>query len=455
MLLRDKTSLFNWVEVDEPVSLVLVGPQGPCCDLLCQAVSKIKDCAKLRSEWVRVARDIAFVLSQSHSLRPTMAFDLVYSVERNREAMDFFIDDALNVRADVDRSGFDRRWLKPVAELHRKLNSVLMSMGKLTSVLQFVQFGGQDPSKIDNKFHDLVKTRGAHRVDGKVISDTLRRLRLASNVSVSPRFEDPRVGARWLEGAARRGVPVVFSWLVRLARATGARSSSALPLTAADMLLRAPKHGEISAPLRKNKWRKRITLVLGDELYSDFELWVDDELRRWYNVDLAQCRRIADLIHRGHDGTASGEARIAGYEKFLSGLHLFMLEGSPVTYDKLAKVFRAVALAEGLTYRPHLPTDLPRAVCFHHLRHEYVFGRLEDIASEELAVQQAKRRALASYMGWARGDEMLAWYSHHYENLFGVLEAHEAAERAARQFQESQAADQHEPEVEVLEGFYL
>jgi len=455
MLLRDNQSPFNWQVVPEPVSVILLGPDGPCCPQISRALSKIKDNAKLRSDWVRVASDVAWFLNICHKVRPTVAVDFERSVQSCRAAMDCLIDDALKIPTEVERSGFDRRWVMPPPSLHRKLASALMSIGRITSLLQFVQFKGQDPAKIDNAAHALVATRGKRTADGRVMTDTLRRLRLGSNLTISPRFEDPRVGDRWLEGAARRGVPEVFSWLVRMAMNSGARSSSLLPANVAGLLLGAPKHGEIKVPHRKNKKRPSITLVIGDELYADFEAWVDSELRRWYQVDLEQCRRIADLVRRGHDGSESGKNRIAGHVRFFKGLHLFVHDGVPVNYDQLARVFRSVAVAEGLMYRPDRLTDRPRPICFHHLRHEYVFKRLEQIASLPAHLQAAEKRGLTSYMGWARREEMLEWYSHHYENLFGILGAHDSADEAERAFVGST-----EPKVEgadvdpELEGYF-
>lgn len=455
MLLRNNQAPFNWQVVPEPVSVILIGPDGPCCPQISRAISKIKDKAKLRSDWVRVASDIAWFLNICHDIRPTVAADFEHSVQRCRAAMDCLIDDALKIPTDVESSGFDRRWLMPPPTLHRKLASVLMSIGRVTSLLKLVHFGGQDPAKIDNAGHESVTTRGKRTADGRVMTDTLRRLRLGTNLSIAPRFEDPRVGEKWLDGAVRRGVPEVFCWLVRMAKNTGARSSSLLPANVAGILLGAPKHGEIKVPHRKNKKRPTITLVVGDELYSDFETWVDSELKRWYQVDLEQCRRIADIVRRGHDGSESGKNRIKAHVRFLKSLRLFVHEGVPVNYDQLARVFRSVAVAEGLMYRPDRLTDRPRPICFHHLRHEYVFMRLEQIAALSAHAQVAAKKGLTSHMGWARREEMLEWYSQHYENLFGILGAHDAADAAEKTFADGSNDNDKEAEADPeLEGYY-
>lgn len=419
-------------------------------------MSSIKGKATVRSDWVRTAGDFARFLSRCFPSRPSIAFDFEKSVTGCRAAVDFYIDKVLQVASNPDPTGHDRRWLSPTEDLHREVSNTLMAIGRITAVLESAHFRGQDPSKIDNLSQKLVRAGHKRRADGQLRSDTLRRMRVGNNLSIAPRFEDPRVGERWLSGAVRRGLPVAFHWLVRLARATGARSSSLLPLTLADMLIGAPKHGEIKAPHRKNKKRPTITLVMSDALYADLETWIDAELQRRFGLGLAHYRKLAAVVLKGGGSSRAEMNRRRQCLHTLKSIRLFVLDEVPITYPQLAKAFRAVALAEGLTYRPDKPTDRPRSIVFHHLRHEYVFLRLEDIAGCDSDKREGLRQALADYMGWARGAEMLAWYSQHYENLFGITEAHAAADRIENAAMSPPALDQVGPVTSdpVLEGFF-
>lgn len=432
VLLRDRLSLYDWMEVDEPVSLIFYGPDGPCGPQISRGLSAIKAISKNRSTWVGAASSIAWFFSRCHELCPNSVELFEASVEDNREVQDLFIK-ALDIVTDrVD--GFDRYWAKPDPDLHRKVSAAIMAVCKVTALLAKPHFRGQDPSKIDNE--DQAKLSGGTRKlrDGSFESETFRRIRIASNITVAPRFEDPRVSDRWLMAAAAAGVPDVFLWLVRMGRRTGARSSSILPWNVHMMLVGAPELGRIRAPLLKNKRQRWIKLVIGKSTYCDFELWVNEELKRWYGVDLDHCRKVAAIILSGHDGSSRARTRAADAANELKSYRLFVIDGKPVTYDQLALVFRKVALSAGLVYRPERKTDVLRPVVFHHLRHEYVFARLEEIHGLPDGQQQRERDALAGYMSWSLKEAMLEWYSKHYEQLFGIHRAEEHANRAEQQF---------------------
>lgn len=417
------------MEVDGPIPLVLVGPDGPCGPQITRAVSYLHVNSRRRSRSVRIASDFAWFLNRCIDHYPSVVQDFERSVEDCRALMDNFITKVLQVELDPD-GGFDRFWLSPPPELHRKVSSALWSIGQVTALLAKAHYDGQDPAKLDNADQSKLKGGTQRSRDGGFQSERFRRYRIASNITISPRFEDPRVSERWLSAAERCGVPDVFLWLVRLARKTGARTSSLLPLNVYSMLVGAPLHGEIRAPLLKNKKRRWITLVMGDESYTDIEMWVDGELRRWHGTTLAECRNLASIVLAGSKVKGRFPDHLRAAREKLESYRLFMLQGSPVTYDQLSRVFRNVAVSAGLVYRPDRPTDNVRSIVFHHLRHEYVFSMLERIAGLPPEQRDAERTGLAYYMGWSLRETMLEWYSNHYEQLFGIHRAHEAANEA-------------------------
>lgn len=429
---QDYLQPFSWEEIDAPVSIILVGPKGPVYPKLSQALSFVRDGCQERSEWSRWVRSFVWVLNTTYRDHPDFAALMLSGVDGFREAIPLFLKvKELEVTLSPIRGGMGRSWVNLPSDLYRYVDDALMAVGMVSAALTKSVYGGQDPFKIDSVYQsELRSRRSVYR--GKIRADVFRLFRMGKNLEIGPRFEDPRIAELWLAEAVRFGAPEVFQRLVRTSKGTGARSSSLLPLNLADLLIFPKKWGEITAPAKRSGKRRVLALTTDPEDFADFEEWINEELLRFTGASLESYRLAAS---KAKGDPKEWKALVKVFKK----IPLFTEDGvNPIKYERLARIFREVAKQGKLYFLSDRGGGRLKTVTFHHLRHEYVFDRLEDIELLPEHEREAESRALVSYMGWAPGDAMLTWYSNHYDRLFGV----EAARKASRRIRDRQANGQ-------------
>lgn len=397
--------------VDHPVPVRLVGPNGHQYERLSQALSYNLQSQPNRKTAVRYNNAFLWTLNEAHEAMPDVAEQYESGVDGARDAQDAFVV-AMNVNSTEAAQKDGSMWLTPPRRLWGRMSDALTAMGQITSALADEIYGGQDPSKVDERFS---RTKGEVKIKrglgGKVSKDVDRRLRMGKDPSHAPRYDDPCFYERLVEGLEATRAPAPFHRIGGLGRYAGGRAFQILSLTIHDLLVRPKKAGVISAPNKGSKAERTMDFLPIDAEYQATLDWVGGDRKRLTGLSLERLRQMAANPREKDE---------------LRGMPLFTEDGvNFIKYDRLYRIFRRAAEWADLyidddEYRC---TDKRRYVTFHYLRHEYVHRRLDEVDAMPAADRPAGSKAIISYMRWSEGEAMLAWYSAHHLVKVGMRAA--------------------------------